>query len=88
MVGNPQLGGLCGFYFWETYLVHDVFEGVRAVNGETHEDQVRLRIREWSQSVVLFLPSGIPERELYGLTAWGVRWICDVVLEDRGYVFL
>ena len=53
----------------QAYLIHDIFERVRAVDGEADEEQVGLRVREWSQSVVLFLAGSIPEGKLDGLTA-------------------
>lgn len=34
---------------------------VRAVDGEAHENDIRVWIGEWAQSVIVFLPCCIPE---------------------------
>jgi hypothetical protein len=36
--------GACGMLAGESYLVHDVFERIRTVNGEAHEDDVCLGV--------------------------------------------
>ncbi len=41
-------------YFW-CPLLGDVFKGVWAVNGEAHEDYIRVWVGEGSQTVVVFL---------------------------------
>lgn len=69
-------------------LVHDIFKGVRAVDGEADEDQVGLRVGEWTQSVVFLLAGRIPQRQFHRLTGWRVCGIGDVVLENRGDIFL
>lgn len=71
-----------------TYLVHDILERVGAVNGEADKDDVGLGIREWSQTVVFFLSSSIPESKLDHLTCGRMGRVGDVVLEDGGDVFL
>jgi hypothetical protein len=71
-----------------TYLVHDIFKRVRAINGETNEEEVCLRIGQWSETVVLFLSRCIPKSEFDSLTSW---WMCghgNIVLEDGRDVFL
>lgn len=70
------------------YLVHDVLQGIRAVDGEADEDEIRLGVGEWPQSVILFLTGSIPKGELDDLAAGRVDWVGDVVFEYRGNVFL
>jgi hypothetical protein len=38
---------------------------VRAVNGETHEDDVSVRVGERPQAIVVFLPSCVPQSQLH-----------------------
>lgn len=45
-----------------TNLVHDILERVGAVDCEADEEKVGLWIRQWSQSVIFFLSSGVPKR--------------------------
>ncbi len=71
-----------------TDLVHDVLERVRAVDGETNEDQISLRVRERSQAVVFLLASRVPEGEFDDLTVRRVYGVGDVVLKDCRDVFL
>lgn len=40
-------------------------ETVRAVNGEAHEDDIGVRIGQWTQSVIVFLSCCIPESQLH-----------------------
>lgn len=42
-------------------LLGDILQGVRRVYGKAHEDHVRVRIGQRPQSVVVFLPGGIPK---------------------------
>ena len=70
------------------YLVHDVFEGVGTVDGEADEEEVRFRVGEGTQPVVLLLAGGVPEGELDDLARWCVLGVGDVVFEDGGDVFL
>ena len=71
-----------------SYLVHDILERVGAVNGEAHKDDVRLRVRKWPQTVVLFLSGSVPEGKLDHLPCRRVGCVGDVVLEDGGHIFL
>jgi len=45
----------------DTYLVHDILERVRAVNGEADEYDVGLGVGEGPQAVVLLLAGRVPE---------------------------
>ncbi|GMR49156.1 hypothetical protein PMAYCL1PPCAC_19351, partial [Pristionchus mayeri] len=65
-------------------LLGDILERVGRVDGEAHEDHVRVGVRERSQSVVVFLPRSIPQRQLHLLSI--DLDVCDVVLEDSGDV--
>jgi hypothetical protein len=47
-------------YKTSAYLLLDVVERIGRVDGETDEDDVRVRIRERSKTVVVFLTSSIP----------------------------
>ena len=49
------------------YLSPDIVKGRRADDGEADEEDVGLRVREGSESVVIFLPSGIPQTQANGL---------------------
>ena len=49
------------------YLSSDIVKGRRADDGEADEEDVGLRVREGSESVVIFLPSGIPQTQANGL---------------------
>src|SRR2546430_8876269 len=71
-----------------TYLVHDIFKRVRAINSETNEEEVRLRIRQWAETVILFLSRCIPEGEFNSLASWWMCSHCNVILEDGRDVFL
>lgn len=72
----------------DVYLVHDIVKGVWTVDGEANEYQVGLRVGEWSQTVVLFLPCSIPQGEFDCLASRRMCWVCDVVFEDCWDVFL
>lgn len=68
------------------YLLLDVVERVWRVDGEADEDDVRIRVGERSQSVVILLTGSIPKSQLYMLSVdLDVR---DIVLEDRWHVDL
>jgi hypothetical protein len=60
-------------YVVEMYLVQDVFQRVWAVNGEADE---------------LFLARSVPKREFDAFSRCLVLDLCDVVLENGGYVAL
>ena len=67
-------------------LLLDVVERVGRVNSEADQDHVAVGVRERSQSVVVLLAGGIPERELdVSSVNLNVR---DVVLKDGGDVDL
>lgn len=50
-----------------TNLCADVIEGGWADDGEADEEDVGLRVGEGSESVIIFLPSSIPQTEADGL---------------------
>lgn len=45
-------------------LLLDIVERVGRVDREADQDDVRVRVRQGSQAVIVFLPRGIPQREL------------------------
>ena len=49
------------YCFLETYLVHDVFERIGAVDGKANEEEVGLGIRERTETIVFFLSRCIPQ---------------------------
>ena len=51
-----------------SHLCLDVVEGWGADDGEADEEYVGLGIRQWSQSVVVFLASSVPQSEADGLS--------------------
>ena len=61
-------------------LFLDVVERVGRVDGKADEDDVRVRVGERTETVVVFLTGGIPEREL-DMTAVDLD-VGNVVLED------
>ena len=71
-----------------TYLVHDIFERVRAVNGEANEEKIGLWVGEWSQTVVFFLACSVPERQFHRLTTRLVIGVSNIVFEDCRDIFL
>lgn len=73
---------------WMTYLVHDILKGVGAVDSEADENEVGLRVRKRTKTIVFFLARGVPEGELNSFAAWLMGGVCHVVLEDGRYVFL
>ena len=63
-----------------TCLLLHVIKRVGRVDGEADENNMGVRVRERSQAVVVFLPCGIPQRQLNVLSInFNIR---DVVLED------
>ena len=70
------------------HLVHDIFEGVGAVNCEADEEKIGLGIGERTETVVFFLTGGVPECELDCLARRLVVGGGDVIFEDCGDVFL
>lgn len=69
---------------WEP-LGPDVVKGWRADNGEADEEDVCLRVGERSQSVVIFLSSGIPQSQADWLSI--NHHTRRVVVKDCGDVF-
>lgn len=49
-------------YFGKPFL-SDVLEGGRGGDGEADEEDIGLRIREWAQTVVIFLSGCIEETQ-------------------------
>lgn len=70
----------------DAYLLLHVVQGIRGVDGEADEDDVRIRVRERTEAVVVFLASGIPQSEFDMLSVH--LDIGNVVLEDGGDIDL
>ena len=70
------------------YLVHDVLEGIWAVNGEADEEEVGFWVGEWAETIVFFLSSSVPESELDGLARCWMNCVGDVVLKHSRNIFL
>jgi hypothetical protein len=68
------------------HLVLDICETDGKVNGKYDENDVAFWIAQRPQSVILLLPSRIPERNLNDLSV--KLSVCYVVLKDGGYVRL
>lgn len=47
-----------------THLLLNVVQRIRRVDRETDQDDVRIRVRQRSESIVIFLSGGIPKSEL------------------------
>lgn len=67
-----------------THLILHIGQASREVHCEANQDDVALRVAERTQSIVLFLPCCIPERQLDCLAL--EAYDGDVVLEYRGDV--
>lgn len=62
------------------YLLLNVVKGIWGVDGETDQDDMGIRVGEWTETVVILLTSGIPQGQLDVLS---INFdIGDVVLED------
>lgn len=48
----------------QAYLIHDIVEGIRAVDSEADEDEVGLRVGEGTETIVFFLAGGVPQGKL------------------------
>lgn len=48
----------------KTNLLLDVVKGIGGINGEADQDDVRVRIRKRSETIVIFLTSRIPQCQL------------------------
>lgn len=67
-------------------LLRDVLQTVRGVDGEAHQDHVRVRIGERPQPVVVLLAGGIPQRQLDLFTVH--FYVSHIILEDGRHVHL
>lgn len=67
-------------------LLKDVVQRIRRVDGEADQDDVRVRVRERSETVVIFLASRIPQGQLNVLVV--NLNVGDIVLENGGDVDL
>lgn len=70
----------------QPYLLLNVLQRVRRVDGKADQDDVRIGVRQGAQAVVIFLSSSIPKRELNMLSV--DLDIGDVVLKDGRDVHL
>jgi hypothetical protein len=70
------------------YLVEDVFERIRTVDGEADEEEVGFGVGEGSEAVVFLLAGRVPEGEFDAFPRGLVLDVGDVVFEDGGDVFL
>jgi len=71
---------------WMTYLLKDVVQRIRRVDSEADQDDVRIRVRERSETVVIFLASRIPQGQLNVLVV--NLDVGDIVLENGGDIDL
>jgi hypothetical protein len=70
----------------QPYLLLDVIQRIRGVNRKADEDDMRVGVRQGTESVVVLLSGRIPESELDVLTVdFDVR---DIVLEHGRHVHL
>ena len=69
-----------------TYLLKNVVQRVRRVDGEADQDDVRVGVGEGSEPVIIFLSSRIPQGQLDVLVV--DLDIGDIVLENGGDVDL
>lgn len=69
-----------------TYLLKDVVQRIRRVDSEADQDDVRIRVRERSETVVIFLASRIPQGQLNVLVV--NLDVGDIVLENGGDIDL
>lgn len=46
-------------------LVRDILQRIRRVNGETHEYDISVRVRQWSEAVIVLLSSSVPQCQLH-----------------------
>jgi len=69
-----------------THLFLNVVQGIRTVDGETDENDVRVGIWQGSETVIVFLACGIPQGEFDVLAVY--LDVGDIVLEYGGYVDL
>jgi hypothetical protein len=68
------------------YLLLDVVERIRRIDGEANQDNVRVGVRKRAETIVIFLASSIPKGELH---VFAINLdVGDVVLKDGGDVDL
>ena len=70
----------------QSYLLLDVVKRVGRVDGEANQDNMRVRVGQRSQTVVIFLARGIPEGQL-NVLAVNLN-VGHIVLEDSGDIDL
>lgn len=46
-------------------LLRSLTQAIRTVNGETHEDDVSVRVGQRPEAIVVFLPCRVPQRQLH-----------------------
>jgi hypothetical protein len=67
-------------------LFLNVVERVGRINGETDQDDVGVRVRQWAQTIVILLSGGIPKSQF---NMFSVHLdICNIILEDGGHIDL
>lgn len=68
------------------YLLLDVVERIRRVDGEADQNDVRVRVRKRAKTIVILLASSIPQGKFYMLSVdFHIR---NIVLKDRGNIDL
>lgn len=86
MRGNAPLYFLSPQETQKTHLFLDIIERVGRVNRKADQDDVRIRVGERAQAVIVFLTCRIPKSE-FDMFAINID-IGDVVLEDSGNIDL
>lgn len=56
-------------HFTNPFLLN-VVQRIGRVDGETDQDDVRIGIRQRTKSIIIFLSSGIPQRQLDSLSIY------------------
>lgn len=69
-----------------TYLLLHVVQRVRRVDSKADKNDVGVGVGKRTKTVIVFLSGSIPKSKLHVLSI--NLDICDVVLEDRGNVYL
>jgi hypothetical protein len=70
------------------YLVHDIFERIWAVDGETDEEEIGFWVGQRAESIVFLLSCCVPESELESLARYWVDCVGNVVLKYGRNIFL
>ena len=70
----------------KNYLFLDVFERIRRIDSEADQDDMRIRVRKGTQTIVVFLASGIPKSKLNFLSVQ--LELSNVILKDCGDIDL